>query len=254
MMSVAYFTKGMEVLQKITATQEEKIKEAAGFMAESIAVGNLVHFFGSGHSVIPILDVFPRYGGIVGFHPLMDPRLMWFNVIGAGGARELLWIERQEGYIKNYLQSYDFKDTETMVVYSHGGLNAAPVEAALYAKEKGMKVIVVTSRENYLKATATHSTGKKLGDLADVMIDNCVPLEDSLVPVEGYHQKVGAGSTLAVIFITQALAAETAKLLQQKGHKLSIFVSPNVVEVSQDNNDQVYAEYTKLLKKNNITI
>lgn len=247
-MTVTYFEKGQEVLKKIADTQEENIKKAAEIMAESINNGNVVHLFGSGHSVIPVLDIFPRYGGFVGFHPLMDNRLMWQNVIGTGGARELLWIERQEGYIENFLQSYTFKAGDVMVVYSHGGLNAAPVEVAMYAKERGLKVVAITSGENHKKAKATHSSGNKLGDLADVLIDNCAPLEDSLVEVEGYHQKVGAGSTLSVIYITQAFASETAIALQKKGYDLSIFVSPNVVEVPQDNNDQVYANYTKFLK------
>ncbi|NNG66862.1 sugar isomerase domain-containing protein [Caldanaerobacter subterraneus] len=253
-MSIEYFIKANEILEKIATTQEENIKKAAEIMAESISKGNLVHLFGSGHSVIPLLEIFPRYGGFVGFHPLMDPRLMWFNVIGAGGARELLWIERQEGYIKNFLQSYDLKSDDVMVVYSHGGLNAAPVETAIYAKERGLKVIAVTSGENYKKAKATHSSGKKLGDLADILIDNCVPLEDALVEIEGYPQKVGAGSTLAVIYITQAFATETAKLLQKKGYKLSIFVSPNVIGIPPENNDEVYRRYTELIKKNNIII
>lgn len=253
-MTLEYFEKSNEVLKKIAETQEESILEAAKICADAIESGKLVHLFGSGHSVIPILDIFPRYGGIVGFHPLMDPRLMWSNVIGAGGARELLWIERQEGYIANFLQSFDFKEGEVMVVYSHGGLNAAPIEAAMYAKERGLKVVVISSGENFKKAKATHSSGKKLGDLADVFIDNCVPLEDSLVSVEGYHQKVGAGSTLSVIYITQAMQSETAKLLQERKHELSIFVSPNVVEVPKENNDNVYANYTELIKKNQITI
>lgn len=253
-MALDYFVKSNQVLEKIAKTQEENILKAAELMAEAISNGKLVHLFGSGHSVIPTLDVFPRYGGVVGFHPLMDPRLMWHNVIGAGGARELLWIERQEGYIQNFLQSYDLKKGEVLVVYSHGGLNAAPVEAAMYAKERGLKVVVVTSGDNYNKATATHSSGNKLGDLADVLIDNCCPLEDALVKIEGYHQPVGASSTLAVIYITQAFAAETAKVLQKKNHDLSIFVSPNVVEVPQENNDNVYEDYTNLIKKNNITI
>lgn len=248
-MTVAYFEKGQEVLNRITETQSENIKKAADLMAEAIHNGKVVHLFGSGHSVIPVLDIFPRYGGFVGFHPLMDSRLMWNNVIGTGGARELLWIERQEGYIENFLQSYTFNEGDVMVVYSHGGLNAAPVEAAMYAKERGLKVVVITSGENYKKAKATHSSGNKLGDLADVLIDNCAPLEDSLVSIEGYHQKVGAASTLSVIYITQAFASETAVALQKRGHELSIFVSPNVVEVPQDNNDKVYADYTQFVKE-----
>jgi uncharacterized phosphosugar-binding protein len=251
-MAIEYFENATKVLDKIVETQSDPIQRAAITMANSIEKGNLVHLFGSGHSVIPVLDVFPRYGGIVGFHPLMDPRLMWCNVIGAGGARELLWIERQEGYITNFLQSYELKHDDTMVVYSHGGLNAAPIETAMYAKNLGMKVVVVSSGENFKKAKANHSSGYKLGDLADVFIDNCVPLEDSLVPVEGYHQKVGAGSTLAVVYISQAFASETAKELQRRGFKLDIFVSPNVVEVPQDNNDRVYAKYTEVVKKNHM--
>lgn len=251
MSNLKYVEKINEVIEKIDATQAENIKAAAKLCADTIHSGKLVHLFGSGHSVLPIQDMFPRYGGVVGWHPLMDPRLMWTNVIGPGGARELLWIERQEGYIKNFLQSYTFHEGEVMIVYSHGGLNAAPIECALYAKEHGMKVIAVTSGENYRKATATHSSGKKLGDVADILIDNCCPLEDSLVAIPGYAQKVGASSTTAVMTITQSLAAETALLLEKLGHKMYIFVSPNVTECPPDYMHEVYANYTELVHKNN---
>ncbi|PQF24656.1 MULTISPECIES: sugar isomerase domain-containing protein [Enterococcus] len=253
-MTLQYFEKAGAVIKKISETQKDNIKKASELMAETIAAGKLVHLFGSGHSVIPTLDVFPRYGGFVGFHPLMDNRLMWHNVIGTGGARELLWIERQEGYIANFLQSYDFKEGEVMVVYSHGGLNAAPVEAAMYAKEHGLKVVAVISGENYRQAKATHSSGKKLGDVADVIIDNCCPLEDAVVNVPGYHQPVGATSTLAVIYITQSFASETALRLEEKNVPLNIFVSPNVLEVPQTNNDEVYNRYTQYIKDNQVSI
>jgi len=249
-MSVKYLETVTEVLKKIDETQAANIDAASALMAETIASGKMVHLFGSGHSVLPIQDMFPRYGGVVGFHPLMDPRLMWSNVIGPGGARELLWIERQEGYIKLFLQSYDFKEGEVIIVYSHGGMNAAPVECALYAKERGLKVIAVTSKDNFDKATATHSSGKKLGDIADILIDNCTPLEDALVPIPGYYQKVGGASTLAAIAISQSLASETALKLEKMKFPMYIFVSPNVTEVPSTNTDKVYAEYTKLVKKN----
>ena len=251
MSNLKYVEKINEVIEKIDATQAENIKAAAKLCADTIHSGKLVHLFGSGHSVLPIQDMFPRYGGVVGWHPLMDPRLMWTNVIGPGGARELLWIERQEGYIKNFLQSYTFQEGEVMIVYSHGGLNAAPIDCALYAKEHGMKVIAVTSGENYRKATATHSSGKKLGDVADILIDNCCPLEDALVEIPGYPQKVGASSTTAVMTITQSLAAETALLLEKLGHKMYIFVSPNVTECPPDYMHEVYANYTELMHKTN---
>ncbi len=249
MSNLQYISKISEIIAKIDETQAENIKKAAALCAEAIAAGKLAHLFGSGHSVLPIQDMFPRYGGVVGWHPLMDPRLMWNNVIRGGGARELLWIERQEGYIQNFLQSYHLQEGEVMIVYSHGGLNAAPIEAAMYAKERGLKVIAVTSGENYSKAKATHSSGNKLGDVADILIDNCCPLEDALVEIPGYPQKVGASSTTAVMTITQSLASETALLLEQKGHKMFIFVSPNVTECPPDYMHQVYADYTRLVRE-----
>lgn len=105
MAHLEYLERIGKVLEKIDKEQSDNIKKAAQMCAETINSGKLVHLFGSGHSVLPVQDVFPRYGGVVGWHPCMDPRLMWNNVIGPGGARELLWIERQEGYIANFLQS-----------------------------------------------------------------------------------------------------------------------------------------------------
>lgn len=250
MMNLDYIKGITQVIERIEKEQSGNILEAAKLCAETISKGKLVHLFGSGHSVLPIQDVFPRYGGVVGFHPLMDPRLMWSNVIGPGGARELLWIERQEGYIDNFLKSFNFQEGEVMIVYSHGGLNAAPIEVAKYAKERGLKVITITSGENFKKAKPNHSTGKKLGDYADVFIDNCSPLEDALVPIPGYYQKVGASSTVSTITISQAIVSETAKLLEKLGHKMHIFVSPNVVEIPKDYMHEVYASYTNLVKKN----
>ena len=238
------------VLNRLSTEQEANIRKSAQLCADTIANGKMVHLFGSGHSVLPIQDTFPRYGGVVGFHPLMDPRVMWTNVIGPGGARELLWIERQEGYIANYLQSYNFQEGEVMIVFSHGGLNAAPIEAAMYAKKHGCKVIAITSGENHQKAEATHSSGNKLGDVAGILIDNCCPLEDSLVPIPGYAQKVGGSSTIASIVISQSIVSETALLLEQKKFQMYIFVSPNVTECPPEYMHTVYDEYTKLVRKN----
>ena len=245
-----YFKKISDIVARIEETQSENIIKAAEICAGVIADGKLAHLFGSGHSVLMIQDMFPRYGGVVGWHPLMDPRLMWDNVVRGGGAREVLWIERQEGYIETFLQSYNLQKGEALVVYSHGGLNAAPIEAAMYAKERGLKVIVINCEENFKKAKATHSSGKMLGDFADVYIDNCCPLEDALVEIPGYHQPVGASSTIAALVVTQALASETALLLEKKGHKMHIFVSPNVTEVPPEYIQEVYAAYTSLIRKN----
>ncbi|MEW6227662.1 MAG: sugar isomerase domain-containing protein [Bacillota bacterium] len=244
-----YLEKIGGIISEIRASQLEKIEEAAKIMADSIAGGHLVHLFGSGHSVIPVMDVFPRYGSFVGFHPLLDPRLMWFNVVGPGGARELLWLEREPGYVSNFLQSFEFHPKDTLWVFSHSGLNAAPVEAAIYAKDKGVPVVAVVSGDNHKRAHATHSSGKKLGDLADVVIDNCVPLEDALVYVEGFDFPVAAGSTVAAAAIACAIVAEVAKLLVAAGIQPSVFVSPNVKGIGAGHNQGVFVEYARRMSR-----
>jgi uncharacterized phosphosugar-binding protein len=244
MSALEYMQKFSQILSKIQATQLGNIQAAAAACANSIAAGRAAHAFGSGHSVIPALDLFPRYGAYVGWHPIMDPRLMWFNVTGPGGARELLWLERTEGYIKQVLLSYNLDPRDSMIIYSHGGLNAAPIELALAAKEKGLTVIAVTSGANRKLNTPTHSSGKSLHDAADIVIDNCCAPEDALVEVKGRPEKVGGSSTIAAMIITQALMAETtAKLVEMGKAPERIFVSPNVPGIPADNNARVFEDY-----------
>ncbi len=239
-----YFSRIEEVLSQIRSTQMENLRNAGTAMANSIARGGRVYVFGSGHSVIPVMDIFPRYGSFVGFYPLYDPRLMWNNVIGPGGARELLWLERREGYAEVFLQSYTLEARDCMLVFSHGGLNAAPIEVAITARERGLTVITVSSHENARTAVARHSSGKKLRDVGHIAIDNCVPPEDSLVDV-GQIEKVAAGSTVAAVTIAMSLVAETAASLAGRRNVPPTFVSPNVPGIAQGHMDNVYRAFTE---------
>jgi uncharacterized phosphosugar-binding protein len=241
-----YYDQILEVLSNIHTTQGDGIERAGESMAKAIAAGKRVYLFGSGHSVIPVQDIFPRYGSFVGFFPLYDPRLMWFNVIGPGGARELLWLERSEGYARVFLQSYPLEAGDVMLVFSHGGLNAAPVEVALEAKAKGLTVVTVSSHANAAIAKATHSSGNRLSDLADIAIDNCVPPEDALVAI-GMPEPVAAGSTMAAVFIAMSLVAETGARLAAKGVRPMTFVSPNVPGIEKDHNQEVFETFTRAL-------
>lgn len=224
------------------------IQKAAVFMADSIESGRAVFYFGSGHSVLPALDVFPRYGSFVGLQPIHDTRLMWSNVIGPGGTPELLWLEKQEGYIPNVFDSYNMTDQDTLIVISHGGLNAAGIEAAMYAKERGLKVIAVTSLENYRNNPPRHSSGKKLADLADVVIDNGAPPEDAIIHINGWEEPVAASSTVTVMVISMSLIAETTSILASHGVHIPTFVSPNVMP-DPDHNKKVYELYKEFRRK-----
>jgi uncharacterized phosphosugar-binding protein len=169
---------------------------------------------------------------------------MWSNVVGPNGARELLWIERREGYIEQFLQSYPMGPEDCLLVFSHGGLNAAPIEAALYARARGTRVVSVSSHENARTGTRTHSSGRAVSEVAHIAVDNCVAPEDAQIDV-GRLEKVAAGSTIAAVFIAMALVAETGARLAASGHALTTFVSPNVPGTAQGHNLRVFDEYAR---------
>jgi uncharacterized phosphosugar-binding protein len=238
-----------EALNRIWETQIANIEHVSATMADCIVRGGLVHLFGSGHSVLPVQDMFPRYGAFPGFRPLMDMRLMWMNVIGSGGAKGLLWLERREGYASVLFENEPIRAGDVMMVFSHGGLNAAGIEVLQESKKRGLTTVAITSMDNYRRRESTHSSGKKLADVADYVIDNCIPAEDALVTIEGWKAPVAAGSTVSTVTIAMAIVAQVATELAARGHNPPVFVSPNLTGIPADNNKQVYAAYERSLKR-----
>lgn len=241
------FTQRLQkILSVLPASQGDPLDCAAEAMASSIAEGGLVHLYGSGHSVIPVMDSFPRYGSFVGLHPLTDPRLMWWNVLGPGGVKPLLWLERTEGYAAQYLETQSIRKGDTMIVFSHGGRNAAPVEAAMFAQERGVRVVGVTAVAN-VERPAAHSSGKRLVDVSDIVIDTGVPVEDALVEVPGWPVPVAGASTIVACVVVGELVSRTATKLLEKGITMPTFVSPTVPGASLASNDHVFDAYGKRL-------
>lgn len=243
-----YFEKIEKQIHELGINSMPAIQKAAEAMTNSIAAGRVVYYFGSGHSVIPALDVFPRYGSFCGLQPIHNTPLMWSNVIGPGGTPELLWIERQEGYMQNVLKYYTITPEDTLIAISHGGLNAAAIECALIAKEHGATVIALTSMQNYKINPAKHSSGKKLADVADIVIDNGAPPEDSIIHIDGWDEPVAASSTVTCLTVSMALVAQTAANLAARGIHVPTFVSPNVAK-TPDHNEMVYKDYCEIRRK-----
>lgn len=241
--SFTYLTEAIATLQHIQEREEEHIRTVAQKAAETIAAGHWVRMFGSGHSILPIQDSFPRYGGYVGFYPIMDPRLMWTAISGPGGAEEVLWLERQEHYMDVFLRHNEWAPEDMLIVVSHGGQNAAPVEVALAGKQAGLYVVALTSEENHRSKAATHSSGKKIGDIADITIFNGVSSEDAVVSVPGVQGKVGGVSTLAALAILQVIVSETALELAHRGYQVKPFAAPNVEGIGPRHNEEVYEEF-----------
>jgi uncharacterized phosphosugar-binding protein len=237
-----YISRLTALIDEASKANAEGFGEAAGRFADSLAGGGLIHLYGSGHSVLPCQEIFPRYGSYVGFNPLTDPRVMWHNVLGAGGVRELLWLERTENYAEKFLDHQPLNEGDSIVIFGHSGRNSSGIDTALYAKRRGLFVVAITSRNN-LDKPATHSSGKRLADAADLVIDTCSPIEDALVPIEGWSRPVSGSSTVLAMILAHELLARTAEKLAERGIELPVFASPTIAGVTLHDTDMIYGIY-----------
>ena len=156
-MNLLYLQTITEILSKIDKTQTDNIIKAAELMARSISSDGLVYIFGAGHSALPAAEVYPKCGNIVGFQAMLDVSLIYFtNVIGSNGISQFTYLERSEGYAQALLESYILKDIDTFWVFSQSGVNGLVVETARIARERGLKVVVVTSVEQCSNSISRH--------------------------------------------------------------------------------------------------
>lgn len=235
------------LLDNLATSQNDVLDAVAHRCAETLTNHGLIHLFGSGHSVIPTLEAFPRYGSFIGLNPLNDPRLMWHNVLGPGGVRELLWLERTENYIDKFLDHEPLASGDVIVIYSHSGKNAAGIDAAIYAKAKGLYVVAVTSKAN-MATPGRHSSGKHLAELADSVVDTGSPVEDAVVWVDGWDRPLGGSSTVIASVVSHEIISRTGAVLADAGHPpIPTFVSPTVAGASVASNDEVFAEHARYL-------
>jgi len=245
-MAKTYSSRVIELLEGLVATQGAVLDTVAQHCGQTLSSGGLVHLFGSGHSVIPTLDAFPRYGSFIGFHPLTDPHLMWHNVLGPGGVRELQWLERAEHYIPKFLDHESLNAGDVLVVYSHGGRNAAGIESAMYARERGLFTVAVTSLANR-ERPREHSSGKHLSEVCDLTIDTGVPVEDAVITVDGWERPLGGASTVVACVVSHEIVTRTAEALAKRGITLPTFVSPTVPGASLESNEEVFIAHRRRL-------
>jgi len=217
------------VMNVIENTQIENIYKAANVMADSIEKGKWVHTFGCGHATLPIEEMYPRIGGFVGFHPIVELPLTFFtNIVGGMGVDQFIFLERVEGYGREIMKGYNFDKEDTMWLFSHTGVNSVNIDIALEAKERGMKLIVFGSAAEAKGKTTKHSCGKTLFELADLVVDTCAPGEDASVPLKNHIDKIGPVSTMAFITAVWMTVTTVAEILADRGVKLHIHPSHNL--------------------------
>jgi len=229
MLAKQWLEHGRAVMAKIEETQMDNITKAATVMADSIEAGRWVHTFGCGHATIPVEEMYPRIGGFVGFHPMVELPLTFFTrITGEMGVHQFVFLERVEGYGVEIMKGYNFDPRDTMWIFSHSGINNVNIDVALEAKKKGMKVIAYGSAAAARGKQSRHSSGKTIFDVADIVVDSCAPAEDASVPVKNHQDKLGPVSTLAFVTAVWMTVTTVGEILAERGFKLHIHPSHNV--------------------------
>lgn len=237
-MSLELFAKNIHnLIDDIVETQSGKIREAAKVMADKVKNGGIIYTFGTGHSHTIAEEVMYRAGTIVPVYAILES--------GVTGDREVTkseFTERLEGYAKIILNYHKVTKNDVLIIISNSGRNAVPVEMALEAKKREIPTIAITSVTYSSQQTSRHSSGKRLYEIADIVIDNCGVFGDASIKLEGLEQPVAPTSNIAANFIIHSLTMEAVISLLKEGIDPPVFWSGNL-DGAREKNDEYLAKY-----------
>lgn len=212
-----YSTRVLELLARVREKNAPVIARLAPLMGASVANGGMIHTFGSGHSDIIAREVIGRAGGLVCVNGIIDPTAGFVeNLVGYGTKL----VERHD-------RQYRLLPGETIIVISNSGKNSAPLEVALYAKQKGLRVVGLTALAMSTTAATVHPGGKNLHAIADEVLDNGgVPGDAIVEAAPGLF--AGPTSTLTSVLLLNLLMLAITDWLKAHGHPLPVLRSQNV--------------------------
>lgn len=209
-----YHARVFEMLERVHTTQRPEILRAAAVVGATVQAGGYVHAFGSGHSGVIAKEAHGRAGSLAPVNVIVDPN---------EGITEQL-----EGYGARLMETYQFGPPDCLIVISNSGRNALPLEVALAGKDAGLPVIAITALDYSGAVTSRHSSGKRLFEIADVVLDNAGQLGDACVDLEGASLAVGPASTITGAYIMNCVTIEAVQWLLDRGVDPPIFRSANL--------------------------
>lgn len=236
MLAKTYLTHVQTLLGELIEKQAPSIERAADAIADAIANGHSLFGFGCNHSLLPVLDIYYRAGGLMLLNPIMAPG--WSSNSTPTLTSKM---EQLDGYAKIALGSAPIKAGDVLIIVSVSGRNAVPVEAAVIAKSMGAIIVGVTSSAFTGSVTPRNKLGLKLIDVCDVVIDNLVPPGDAALSLDGLPEKFTPVSGVTGIAIMHALMAEVIERLVARGITPPVYLSGNV-EGGAEHNDRLLAE------------
>ncbi len=242
-----YMDKIETLITTIRTTQTDNIIRAAEIIAESTLAGGALYIFGAGHSDMMASEIAYRAGGFALANPIYYEGLR----LDAKPILKTTLVERLEGIGRVIMEGVNLTPKDTLLVASVSGRNAAPIEVAMIGKERGAKLIALTSLAYSQSVKSRHSSGKRLFELQpDVLLDYCCPSGDTTIEVEGFEQKIGPVSTICGHIILNSVIVEVVEMLiEKKLDPLPIYMSANLDHGETFNNKiiQVYRDRIKYL-------
>lgn len=235
-----FFDEALAVVDAVRRTQLETIRKAAAILAGCLLLGGVVHVFGSGHSRAFAMEMAGRAGGLAPVHAMGLEDLV-FRGLRRREELDSPELERDPAAARELLGLYEIRPEDAFVVVSNSGRNGAPVELALWAKAHGHPVIAVTSMQHTTRVTSRHPSGKRLYEVADVVIDNGAPFGDALLDA-GDGIRACSVSSVTGALIAEGLTAEIVRHYREAGRTPPVFVSANV-DGADEHNERLRAEY-----------
>ena len=210
------------IMDRLLADEGAAMDAARDAIAATLARGGILHVAGSGHSHMLAEEVFYRAGGIAAAQAILDEDLMLHR-----GAERSTRLERETGHAARVLERYAVAPGDTVVVASNSGRNAYPVELAALAREAGATVIAITSLTHAQAVESRHPSGKRLFELADIVLDNGGAYGDGSLEVPGVAERMGPTSSIIGIWLLNALIAEAVEKVTAQGIAVDIYRSAN---------------------------
>ena len=233
-----YHSEVKKLIDKVVDKNQDILNKVIDLVSKTIINDKIIHAFGRGHSHMIGLELFARAGGIANVNAMLDS-----TVMTSEGARRSAEIERISGFAKVIWDQHKIKKNDIFIVISNSGRNAMPIEMAELAKNNLNKVIAITSINQSSKFPARIKNQKKLYEIADYVIDNCVPSGDSIIPIGKDFS--GAVSSILGCFIVNLIVTESLKIVHKAGKKLPLFYSQNIDGIS---NEELFSKYEKRVK------
>lgn len=237
-MGFQYYDKVTKILQEVMKKEENTIQKTISFFVETIKGKRQLFAFGASHAGILTEELFYRAGGLAVINPIFESSMM----LNTRPVTQTSKMERLEGYGKIIGEKTQFREGDLLLVHSVSGRNPVAIDLVLHAKSKGVKIIAITNIAYSKEVTSRHSSGKRLFELADVVIDNHGEKGDASVDVPNIPQKVAATSTVVATTIMNIVISETAIRLAEEGITPPVFHSANV-DGGDEHNKLLFEEY-----------